>query len=143
PTLSAYSESRGYGVGGKNPATKTVLRCESPMNSEVLGPMASAQDSQTIASLDKDLARVKDQIGFHERQAEAYASHPYRGKRHLRTAADFRSLLDRIQGLIAENEALKAGTPRASGRVRQFSLNLTPEDIEGLPEEVIKELGLN
>jgi hypothetical protein len=107
--------------------------------------MASPQDSQTITSIDKDLALVKDQVAFHERQAEVYASHPYRGKRHRQTAESFRSLANRLQGLIAENEALKAGAPLFNGAVRpkQLSLNLTPEDIEGLPEEVIKALGLN
>jgi hypothetical protein len=107
--------------------------------------MASTQDTQTITSVDKDLALVKEQISFHERQAEVYASHPYRGKRHRQTAENFRCLLDRLQTLIAENQALTSGAPRFNGasRPKQFSLNLTPDDIEGLPDEVIKELGLN
>jgi hypothetical protein len=113
--------------------------------------MENIQNTQTEPSINKDLALVKEQISYHEAQAEyhAHANNPYRQKRHAQTAARFRALYTWAESLIAENESLRARAsplgygPQALARPKQLSLSLTPEDIAGLPDEVIQALGLN
>lgn len=81
------------------------------------------------------VAFLQDQIDFHKNNAERYASdtNPYRSAKHKETAADFRDLRDFI--LVLEKKLEKS-----EKTAKRPLLALSPEDIEGLPQEQISEL---
>ena len=83
------------------------------------------------------IAFLQDQIDFHKKSVERYAdeTNPYRSAKHQKTAADFRDLRDFI--LLLDKKLEK--TEKAA---RRPPLALSPEDIEGLPQEQIDQLSL-
>lgn len=83
---------------------------------------------------------VKDQLGFHERQAVKFEREHHRSLVHIRTAEGFRLLLaDLIQlqdWQTAHPNWMTAPTRKAK------RLALTWEEVEGLPKEVLDELSV-
>jgi hypothetical protein len=93
-----------------------------------------------MAILDKHLSFVKDQILFHEKMANKFASNEFRKNLHLSTAEKFKSL---EKDLFNADTALLIKEIHEPRKVSVHKLNLTPECIEGLPEDLIKELSIS
>jgi hypothetical protein len=91
-----------------------------------------------MSILEKHLAFVNEQVAVQEKLARKYPEPPWRHQMHLSAAEKFRSLAADIEA--ANKELDSAPNRKAYG---QLSLNLTPEDIEGLPEELVKELSIS
>lgn len=76
---------------------------------------------------------VKSQIAFNERNAERYQRTP-RGKGYQERAREFTSLHAFLSKLPSENTSAKNGKP---------VLGLRPQDLEGLPDDVLSELNIS
>jgi hypothetical protein len=85
--------------------------------------------------LSRFLSFVNEQAVFHENMAAKYAREPKRVERHKSTAITLRELAAEIERLPQETGAVGAGRPS------QFFLSL--DEIEGLPEDLIKELSIS
>ncbi len=83
------------------------------------------------------IAFLQEQIDFHKKMSERFAGdiNPYRSAKHKETAADFRDLRDFILSLEKNTQNVNRPTSRPL-------LTLSPEDIEGLPEEQIEHLSI-
>ena len=92
-----------------------------------------------MSILEKYTQFVNDQIAFHKNQAERYKSSKFRNSKHLETARQFESLLDYIRQSERKLEARPQEIP-PSGKPKQLRLSLTPEELEGLPQELLSEL---
>jgi len=90
-----------------------------------------------MGKIDKHIEFVKEQIDFHTNRAEYFSDNPHRKNKHLETANKFKALLHDINALLNSSQ-FKESTKRA----KQLKLSLTPEDIEGLPDELMKELSV-
>lgn len=90
-------------------------------------------------SLESHLGFVNDQIAYHEKRATSPRTNNYAQKLHLETAARFRLLADAI--VIASSNQAPAVT--SALRPKQLRLSLTPEDIKGLPQELLGELSIS
>lgn len=77
------------------------------------------------------IAFVKDQEEFHRTRAEAFKDKTFRRDKHLETAAKLNGVLR-----FLEASSQKRRSPE------QISFHLTPEDIDGLPEELLSELSI-
>jgi hypothetical protein len=101
---------------------------------------------------------VNEQIEFHRAKATEYTkSYPKRAERHTQTALHFSELaewikdaattvesVDSLKKKIAELESSVAnadGAKKAPGKQSQLALSF--EDIEGLPDELLQELGFS
>lgn len=98
-----------------------------------------------MSILQKHLAFVKEQEAFHLKQAEFYLSKKsnFRATLHQTTAEKFSALAVDIE---SADKLLDRPTPieePISVNKPSFQLSLTIDDIEGLPEELIKELNLS
>jgi hypothetical protein len=82
---------------------------------------------------------VKEQLASQEFLAKKYDASPYRAGRHLATAKKFRELLTELESI--DKREIDA-EPIARGSATAKRISLTLEDIEGLPEELIKELNI-
>lgn len=90
--------------------------------------------------IETHIAFVKDQMIAQENLAKKYEQQPYRAGRHLTTAQRFRILLD---DLDAQQKKQSEGTETTGRSVSSAKrLALTLQDIEDLPEELIKELNI-
>ena len=90
----------------------------------------SAQPSENIEHF---LDFVKGQIRFHRIKAETFAEkHPPRAAKHQQFADEFSSLAD----FLSERPAL-------SNHHSPGILALTPEDLEGLPQELLEEINVS
>lgn len=81
---------------------------------------------------------VKTQVSFHDAMAERYKKVPDRRKRHTETAQGFRDLAAHLEALEAGQDAVV--TPV---RKKPAQLNLTFEEVEGLPPELVEELSIS
>ena len=96
-------------------------------------------DIITIQSLiTQDLSFLHEQIAFHEKRAASLKDTEWRAKIHLETADKFRSVISHITDLLSQYQQQKAPKSPASA---QLSLKL--EDIEDLPEDLIKQLSIS
>jgi hypothetical protein len=95
-----------------------------------------------VLNLDKHIPFVKEQQGVNEKLAHRYETEPWRHDRHVKTATMFANL---AQDLVAAQKALDAENARATtlGSGLSQRLALTPEDIEGLPDELLRELSVS
>jgi hypothetical protein len=90
---------------------------------------------------------VKDQLEFHRRMAVRYADNPFRANLHKTTQAGFEELVADIakadELLDAPSADEKSDTQPILPARKTFRLALAPQDIEGLPEELLKELSVS
>ena len=84
---------------------------------------------------------VKDQLGFHERQAVKFEREPHRASVHSRTAEGFRALLADLLKL----EDWQAAHPNwmTAPERKAKRLALSWEEVEGLPKEILDELSVS
>lgn len=96
-----------------------------------------------MSILQKHLAFVKEQEAFHLKQAEFYHSKKsnYRATLHQTTAEKFSALAIDVESADKMPDAPQADQQNISKHPIQWSL--TMEDIEGLPDELVKELNLS
>lgn len=89
---------------------------------------------------------VKDQAIFHQKMAEKYLKIPARKQKHLETASTFIDMVESFEKTSAEILELSARlaaceAARPSPKAIQLSLNF--DEIEGLPDELVKELSIS
>ena len=89
-------------------------------------------------TLSQHIAFIQEQISFHEKRAHDVSGQEWRSKIHLETAAKFKALVSAIAELQKKAEET---TRKPTLHGHQLSLNL--EDVEGLPEELVKELSIS
>ena len=94
--------------------------------------------------LEKYETFVKQQIAYHARSAQRVAeSKPFQHKKHIEAIEMFQSMLDDFR---RADEILEGAPPPSSpeihSRPRQLRLALVPDDLDGLPEELIQELSI-
>jgi uncharacterized protein (DUF2384 family) len=84
---------------------------------------------------------VNDQITFHLGRMEQFSDSSYRKSKHAETASMFRDLLD----VMKKADELLETSERAirDKRPKQLRLSLTPDDIDGLPDDLIDELSIS
>jgi hypothetical protein len=85
---------------------------------------------------------VKDQVQVQDKLATKYANEPYRHNRHLQARNSFSELAEyleqiRAHGLKFDDTSLNRSLSA------QKRIQLTFEDIQGLPEDLIKELNVS
>ena len=85
-----------------------------------------------MATLDELIEFVKEQVAFHSERASHFSANNFRRTKHLETAA---KLVD-VQSFI-ESARDKSKPPE------QLSFALTAADIEGLPDELMRELSVS
>lgn len=95
-----------------------------------------------MSILVKHIPFVNEQSAFHDKQMERFGSATFRGNLHKVTGDKFRAL---SADLEEADKALDLGPtiiekPLAK---RTVQLSLSIEDVEGLPEELIRELSLS
>lgn len=78
--------------------------------------------------LDKHIKFVNEQIAFHDKRAAQFTGD--RAKMHQQTADQFRELLGVLK------------SPQNGPAVQLHRLSLSPEDLEGLPQEQLDELSI-
>ena len=78
------------------------------------------------------IAFVNEQVAFHETRVEMYEKNKQRKNKHLQTLKSFFSLRD----LLSNIENQSSSTPE------QLTLSLRPEDLDGLPDELVAELSI-
>jgi hypothetical protein len=104
--------------------------------------------------VDRYVQFVNDQVEFQTTQSKRFASNAYRRDLHLATATNLRGLFEEAIKLEAENAALhdrirqletasQQPTAAADSLPTTAQLSLKPEDLEGLPKEVIDELSVS
>lgn len=88
---------------------------------------------------------VNAQCAFHGKKAQEYAkSSPRRSQQHAQICSEFDELNKFIRFLQDESDRLKA-TPEGDSKQNSFTprqLELRLEDIDGLPEDLIRELSI-
>jgi len=89
-------------------------------------------------SLEDNIAFVNNQEKFHIERAKIFANNPYKKTKHLETAEKFENLALFINSLANEKEPEKE-----QKKFTQLKLSLSPQDIEDLPEDLIKELSIS
>lgn len=101
-----------------------------------------------MSILEKHIPFVNEQVEFQQKMCKKFADNPFRLKLHRATEEKFKALAadlseaDKMLGKATEAslEQLMAPEKGALSRVR---LTLLPEDLEGLPEELTKELSID
>ncbi len=88
--------------------------------------------NQSTVNLEKLRLFVKGQRDFHIERAEIYSHNNFRKNKHLETAKEFDELLEYLES--AHTRPLPKG---------QLVLALTPDDLDGLPEELVSELSIS
>lgn len=91
-------------------------------------------------NFDDDIELVKDQLSFHEKQAERFAHESRRADRHHVTASKFRVLLSDLEQMKA---LLEAHPDLGELRDQPPRLSLSWEEVEGLPPEILAELSIS
>ncbi len=90
--------------------------------------------------LSKHLAFVNEQIEFHEKMVQKHGNDSFRSALHKSTAEKFKSL---VSDLESADKLLNSPINNKSVSKIPFQLSLTIEDIEGLPDGLVKELSLS
>lgn len=84
---------------------------------------------------------VKDQVQVQDRLATKYDHEPYRHNRHVKARNSFAELADYLEKI--KNRGLDFGDNSLSRSLSaQKRIQLTFEDLQGLPEELVKELNV-
>lgn len=89
--------------------------------------------------LNKHIDFVNEQIAFHKASAERYKNSKFRNSKHLETASRFEELLEYLRHASEELEEAKKRA-NSKSRPKTLRLSLTPEELEGLPQELLDEL---
>ncbi len=92
-----------------------------------------------MSILAKHITFVNEQSNFHQKMAEKSGRSTFRGNLHVTTAEKFKSLsadLDNADKLL--DSPAQEHAPK-----RHSQLSLSIEDIEGLPDELLRELSLS
>jgi hypothetical protein len=95
-----------------------------------------------MSMLAKHLSLVKEQMEFHQRMVGRYTTDPFRVALHNATAAKFQALeADLLEAdEMLDRPATLATQAPSNGVMR---LALIPKEVEGLPEELLKELSIS
>lgn len=93
-----------------------------------------------MAKIDNYLSFVKEQVGVQQRLAKKYEDSPFRKGQHLNSAKSFSELADFLAEIQTNGTQDVSYLNRSSSP--QKRLLLTFEEIEGVPEELLKELNL-
>jgi hypothetical protein len=93
-----------------------------------------------MGKIDNYLSFVKEQVGVQEKLAKKYEDSPFRKGQHLASAKNMSELADFLTEIQAKGTRDVSYLNR--GDSPQKKLLLTLEEIEGLPEELLKELNL-
>lgn len=89
----------------------------------------------------RHLPFVKEQIQFQERMARKYIGQDYREALHNSSAQKFKELADDIESIQKKLDEFSRQTQTLGSIYKRMALTL--EDIEGLPEELIRELSIS
>lgn len=90
-------------------------------------------------TIEECLEFVNDQAKFHADRAKQYAGSP-RAIKHSETRAKFLELKEFILSLSSVSDEKE---PAAKFPTRQLRLTLSPQEIDGLPDELIEELSIS
>ena len=93
-----------------------------------------------MSILSKHLAFVNEQANFHEKMVEKVGITSFRGNLHRGTAGKFKALAADLESADKSLDSPQATRLSAKGQVQ---LSLTINDLEGLPEELVRELSLS
>lgn len=93
-----------------------------------------------MSILGKHLAFVNEQVDFHEKMVEKFSPTSFRGALHRGTADKFKALAADLESADKSIDSPQTGRLPAKGQVQ---LSLTIDDLEGLPDELVKELSLS
>jgi hypothetical protein len=100
-----------------------------------------------VSFLARHMILVKDQLEFHRRMAERYADNPFRSNLHKSTKTGFEELAADIMEadklLDTPPEILAQQSQPVLSPSKAVRLALAPQDIEGLPEDLLKELSVS
>lgn len=99
-----------------------------------------------MQSVPEAVAFVQGQAAFHEQKGQTFAdTNPRRSAQHVRFSTQFAELaafIERQAAFVDKLEDDLARRPPPFGLVGPVQLSLRLEDIEGLPEELIRELSI-
>lgn len=100
-----------------------------------------------MSILQKHMDLVKEQEDFHEKQYAMFRDkNPFRATLHKTTADKFSALaidLENADKLLDTPQITSQENSASTFPKKNYQLSLTTEDIEGLPEELIKELNIS
>lgn len=85
-----------------------------------------------IPSIAKHIEFVKEQAAFHDERASMFSKNKFRHNKHLQTAQKFHELADFIEK--TKPTATKIGLEITA---------LSPDDLDGLPDELLAELSIS
>ncbi|HTZ78940.1 MAG TPA: hypothetical protein VMC10_13575 [Stellaceae bacterium] len=91
----------------------------------------------------KHLPFVKEQIAFQQRMLEKFEGDTYRQKLHQTSKEHFEALAQDLAVANAELDAAPQSPTESQWVPPRLILTLSPKEIEGLPEELIKELSIS
>lgn len=107
-------------------------------------PVARAINGQgpnPMSLIGRHLSFVNEQASNQEKLARLYETQPWRSEKHKIAANQFREL---AKDIANAEKALAATSAYSDGNAdRQKSMSLTLDDIEGLPEELLRELSIS
>lgn len=96
---------------------------------------------------DECKAFIMEQVKFHDSRAQEFAATPGRANRHISTSIEFKEVVAGIVKLEQEINSLnnkindiETSKAKKSG---QLTLSLTPDDLDGLPDDLISELSIS
>jgi len=97
-----------------------------------------------VSIIEKYFPFVDDQITFQEKMAAKYAKIPYRQKLHLGSRDKFAALKADLEAINKKlDEQSPGATAPAISQQQSQQLALTPEDVQGLPPELLSELSIS
>jgi hypothetical protein len=104
-------------------------------------PVVSAnlwEGQNPVGNIETFISFVKEQIELQERFSTKYAYHPYRQNLHVRTRQKFVELKEYLEG--SKDQSLLGDVQKRRSPSRKVVLSL--KDLDGLPEELLKELNI-
>jgi hypothetical protein len=93
-----------------------------------------------MAKIDTYLEFVKEQVAVQEKLSEKYGDSPYRRELHLKSAKNFADLANFLAELQSRGTRDTAYLNRGDSPLKR--MGLTYEDIDGAPEDLLRELSL-
>jgi hypothetical protein len=93
-----------------------------------------------MSIIERHVPFVKEQLGIQEKLSKRYEADKWRSDLHAKSAQNFQALLQDIE-ILSESERMQ--TQNSEITPSRKSIFLTYKDIEGLPEELLKELSLS
>lgn len=94
-----------------------------------------------MGKMENYLAFVKEQVGVQQKLAQKYEESPYRSGLHQKTAKNFADLADFLSEIQTKGTRDTSYLNRGDSPRKRMSL--TYEDLDGAPEELLKELNLS